>query len=427
MLTARCPKNHAAVPSYRVMAVVYSAVADAYNNRQWQFCSGLGELMVLALTFWLITALVVYVYFGYPLLLAIASRIVGPPPARAASTDPTVTLIISAFNEADCIEAKIENSLALDYPREKIDILVVSDASDDGTDDIVKRFENRGVRLLRMGQRSGKTLGLNAAAADSESDILVFSDANAMYRPDAVKRLAENFSDARIGAAIGESTYESPETASGQSESAYWRYEIAIKTMETRLGSVVGGDGAIYAVRRSLYDPMSADALSDFVNPLNVVNAGYRCVYEPAAVSYEDAADSFRKEYRRKVRIVNRAWRAMMKMTYMLNPFRHGWFSLKLWSHKLLRWLVPFFLLAIFALNLLLLDAGPIYVVTLGAQLVFYALAFAGYLLRENASQPFVLRVPFYFCLVNIAAAVGIAESLIGKSYTTWATARAGE
>lgn len=383
--------------------------------------------MILAVTFWVISALVVYVYFGYPLLLAVASRLVRSAPVRVAGTEPSVTLIISAFNEADCIEAKLDNSLALDYPADKIDILVVSDASDDGTDDIVNGYAGRGVRLLRMHERGGKTLGLNAAAADSQSEVLVFSDANAMYRPDAVRRLVENFSDERIGAVIGESTYESPDSPSGQSESAYWRYEIAIKTMETRLGSVVGGDGAIYAVRRSLYDPMSADALSDFVNPLNVVNAGFRCVYEPAAVSYEGTADSFSKEYRRKVRIVNRAWRAMMKMKYMLNPLRHGWFAVKLWSHKMLRWLVPFFLVAIFVLNLLLLQSGGIYILTLGVQIAFYALAFAGYLARNSESQPTLLRVPFYFCLVNVAAAIGIAESMVGKSYTTWATARAAE
>ena len=381
----------------------------------------------MEILFWILVATIVYVYAGYPLVLAVLSRVARPRgPVGEGTPDATVTIVISAFNEADCIAAKLDNTLQLDYPADLLDVLVVSDASDDGTDDIVRGYEDRGVRLLRMEERGGKTLGLNAAVAASNSDIVVFSDANAMYRQDAVRHLVANFADTAIGAVIGESTYTPPETDSGRSESAYWDYEVWIKSMESRLGSVVGGDGAIYAVRRALYTPMRADALSDFVNPLQVVRAGYRCVYEPAAISYEEAAEDFRKEYRRKVRIVNRAWRAMLSLREMLNPFRFGWFSIKLWSHKVLRWWVPAFMLGAFLTNLALVGSGGIYLLALVVQIAFYGVALMGYVNRGH-EQAVWMRIPYFFCLVNFAAAVGIVEATFGKSYTTWTTARVGD
>jgi hypothetical protein len=229
----------------------------------------------------------------------------------------------------------------------------------------------------------------------------------------------------RVGAVIGESTYVDDESESGRSESLYWKYETWIKALESRGGSVVGGDGAIYAVRRELYRPMAADALSDFVNPLQVVRAGFACLYEPRALSYESAASDFSREYRRKVRIVNRAWRALWSMREMLNPFKHGTFALRVWSHKVLRWWVPLALVGIFVANVLLAPDRPFYQVVLGLQIAFYLLAFGGYLLRARRWQPSLLRIPFYFCLVNVASGMGLMEAMAGKSYTMWTTARA--
>ena len=209
-----------------------------------------------------------------------------------------------------------------------------------------------------MPERGGKTLGLNAAVAAATGEIVVFSDANAMYGRDVIRKLVRNFADPAVGAVVGESTYVDPEVESERSEGLYWRYETAIKRLESEVGSVVGGDGAIYAVRRALYEPMRADALSDFVNPLQVVRGGHRCVYEPAARSYERAADDFGKEFRRKVRIVNRAWRALWRLRGLLNPLRHGLFAWQLLSHKLLRWLVPVQLAALLAVNVAIAGLG---------------------------------------------------------------------
>jgi cellulose synthase/poly-beta-1,6-N-acetylglucosamine synthase-like glycosyltransferase len=380
---------------------------------------------MLELIFWLPGAVVAYVYIGYPLLLKLAHMAFGRVPSHPPAAEPPVTLVISAFNEEASIREKLENTLQLDYPADRLQVLVVSDASDDRTDDIVREFADRGVRLLRMAERGGKTVGLNAAIREASGEVVVFSDANAMYRRDALRRLSAPFADRTVGAVVGESTYHDSETASEASESLYWKYETAIKRLESETGSVVGGDGAIYAIRRGLYVPMRADALSDFVNPLQIVKSGHRCLYEPAAQSVEKAAEGFDREFRRKVRIVNRAWRAMLSMPELLNPFRHGFFALKLISHKLLRWLAPVFLALLLAANFALLGRGALYAATLAAQLAFYALALTGHLLRHRKHMPRLLSVPYYFTMVNIASARGILGAFKGETYTTWTTARA--
>lgn len=379
---------------------------------------------MLEIIFWTLVALTGYVYFGYPALLYVLARGARTELADAEFEPPEVSLLISAFNEEDCIAEKLDNSLQLDYPDELLEIIVISDASDDRTDDIVRSYADRGVKLLRMEHRGGKTLGLNAGVENARAEVIIFSDANAMYTRDAVKYLVTPYADDTVGAVIGESTYVEPDDDSGRSESLYWRYETAIKRFESALGSVVGGDGAIYSVRKQLFIPMSADALSDFVNPLQVVEQGWRCVYEARAVSVEEVAGSFEKEFKRKVRIVNRAWRALWRLPGMLNPIRHGSFALKLWSHKVLRWLVPFMLVGIFVVNLLLVADGPIYLLTLVVQMLFYALATIGFRNRQRVEQPALLHVPFYFCLVNYACAIGLIEGLLGRSYVTWTTAR---
>jgi len=380
---------------------------------------------MLELIFWLSGAVVAYVYIGYPLLLKLAHLAFGRAPSHPPAVEPPMTLVISAFNEEASIREKLENTLQLDYPADRLQVLVVSDASDDRTDDIVREFAGRGVRLLRMAERGGKTVGLNAAIREASGEVVVFSDANAMYRRDALRRLSAPFADRTVGAVVGESTYHDSETASEASESLYWKYETAIKRLESETGSVVGGDGAIYAIRRGLYVPMRADALSDFVNPLQIVKSGHRCLYEPAAQSVEKAAEGFDREFRRKVRIVNRAWRAMLGMPELLNPFRHGFFALKLISHKLLRWLAPVFLAVLLVTNLALLGQGPLYAASLAAQLAFYALALTGHVLRHRERMPRLLSVPYYFTMVNIASARGILDAFKGETYTTWTTARA--
>jgi cellulose synthase/poly-beta-1,6-N-acetylglucosamine synthase-like glycosyltransferase len=382
-------------------------------------------IFVLEIVFWGSVAVVVYVYGGYPLVLLILGRRLAGAAVDPSVALPTVTLIVSVFNEEDCIAAKLDNCFQLQYPSSLLEIIVVSDASSDSTDSIVAGYAGSGVKLLRMEQRGGKTLGLNAGIERAGGEIVVFSDANAMYHADAITALVEPFADPHVGAVIGESSYVEPESDAGRSESLYWRYETAIKRLESINGSVVGGDGAIYATRRSLYRSMPADALSDFVNPLQVVSSGYRCLYEPAALSWEETAEGFDKEFWRKVRIVNRAWRALMSMKGLMNPLRYGRFAWQLVSHKLLRWLVPVFLTVALAANALLIGEHVAYLATFAAQLLFYGLAATGALLRNRRDLARLFYVPYYFCLVNLASIRGILEAYSGKTYTTWSTARA--
>lgn len=379
----------------------------------------------MAILFWSMAALVAYVYAGYPLLLLAVRALCGTRIVGRHDERPTITLIVSAYNEAAVIAAKLANSVALDYPADRLRIVVVSDASTDQTDAIVRAAGDSRISLLRMPTRGGKTSGLNAAVAASQSEIIVFSDANAMYDREALTALVRNFGDPRVGAVIGESGYTHSDAGADAHESLYWRYEGLIKRLESALGSVVGGDGAIYAIRRRLYVPMPAAALSDFVNPLQIVRAGYRCVYEPAARSVESGAGDFGREFRRKVRIVNRGWRALRLVGGLLNPVRFGFFSLELLSHKVLRWLVPLFLLALLAANLLLLGRGAFYAVALAAQLLLYILALLGYALQGRRQLPRILALPFYFVMVNLASARGIVEAFMGRTYTAWTTARA--
>jgi len=382
-------------------------------------------MLAIEIVYWTSLLLIVYVYFGYPVVLHLLRWITGGRPVeKSESIRPNVTLIISAYNEESVIADKIRNSLAIDYPKERLEVLVVSDASDDNTDAIVKDFENGIVRLLRMQERGGKTLGLNEAVKSASGEILVFSDANAMYRQNALTMLVRNFEDAAVGAVVGESTYSDSSNDAEVSESLYWRYEVAIKSAESRLGSVVGGDGAIYAIRKKLYQPMASDALSDYVNPCQIVAQGLRCIYEPAAVSVEEAAGSFEKEFKRKVRIVNRAWRATMSMRSLMNPARNGLFAFQLISHKFLRWLIPALLVVAFVTNAILAGQHWSYQLLLVVQLLFYGLALAGAVFRRSRSLHAILYVPYYFCLVNAASALGIIEAYRGETYTTWSTAR---
>jgi len=379
---------------------------------------------LLQVLFWTSLGVVSYVYFGYPALLLIVKRVTGGRPVSNGQTTPSVTLIISAFNEERVLAEKLRNSLALDYPADRMEILVVSDASDDRTDEIAESFSRENVRLLRMTERAGKTVGVNAAVQVANGEILVFSDANAIYRRNAVRALVRNFADASVGAVVGESTYARHSTSAEESESLYWRYETAIKKLESALGSVVGGDGAIYAIRKQHYLPMKPEALSDFVNPCQIVRLGYRCVYEPDAVSVEEAAGSFQKEFARKVRIVNRAWRATMSMKSLMNPIRHGFYSLQLVSHKVLRWLVPLFLFAAVVANVMLIGQHAVYAFLFGLQVLFYGAALAGMAMQHRVAMPKVLLLPYYFCLVNAASARGILQAYRGETYTTWSTAR---
>jgi glycosyltransferase involved in cell wall biosynthesis len=337
-----------------------------------------------------------------------------------------VTLVVSAFNEAPIIAQKLENALGLDYPRDRLEIVVVSDASTDDTDRIVGAFRDRGVRLLRMPRRGGKTAGLNAVMATIRSEIVVFSDANIQYRKDAVRLLVRSFSDPAVGCVTGDSRYVDPgESAAHVQEDTYWGYERFIRSLESQVGSTVGGDGAIFAIRRELYTPLATDAINDLVTPLQIVARGHRAVFEPDAVGVEASAGGFQREFRRKRRIVNRSWRGVMSVAAVLDPLRVGVFAWQVWSHKVLRWLtLPILLLAAAGCTMAL-PRGMVYQLGLALFAASLVLAALGALVATRS--PGVLRLAqaaLYFYLVNVAAAIGVARAMTGRVEVMWASER---
>jgi cellulose synthase/poly-beta-1,6-N-acetylglucosamine synthase-like glycosyltransferase len=379
----------------------------------------------LQLIFWLAGVIVAYVYVGYPFVLAIVARHRREVPSGAGHALPSVTLLISAYNERIVIEEKIKNSLALDYPGNFLSIIVISDCSDDGTDEIVLRYAPRGVQLVRSSVRLGKTAGLNLGVRATSSDILIFSDANALYKADAVRLLVRHFVEPGVGYVVGRARYveDTSRTASAQSEGLYWKLETWMKQRESEFGSVVGGDGAIYAIRRELYAPLRNTDINDFLNPLQIIVRGYRGVYEVSAICFEEAGDTFEKEFRRKVRIVSRSLNALRRAPRVLLPWtqpRH-WFSLC--SHKILRWFAPAFLLVLLPANLALWSL-PFYRVTACLQVVFYLLALIAWLSRTPAALPRLLYLPYYFCLVNLASLLGVLNCFFGSLSPTWQTVR---
>ena len=379
----------------------------------------------LKLALWVSLAVLAYVYFGYPLLLALLTRSRRPVAPLEPDQLPPVTLLISAYNERAVIEEKIQNSLSLSYPKELLRILVISDCSDDGTDDIVLRYAAQGVRLVRTPQRLGKSAGLNLGVSQSSAGLLVFSDANAIYQPDALRLLVPHFSDPAVGYVVGNARYRmsASQTASAKSEGLYWRFETWLKEKESDFGSVVGGDGAIYAIRRDLFTALRPTDINDFLNPLQIVAKGFRGVYNPSAICFEEAGDTFEKEFRRKVRIVSRSFNAVLRAPRVLFPWTQPRHWVALISHKLLRWFAPLFLLTALVANLALWP-NPFYRILACLQLACYLLAAIGWLLQSRRALPRLLYLPYYFCLVNLASLLGICKCFAGSLTPTWQTIR---
>jgi len=380
---------------------------------------------ILQFSFWTAAALVIYVYFGYPILLAALSRRRTVPASPKEEDLPVVTLLISAYNEESVIREKLQNAIGLDYPRSHLDILVVSDCSDDGTDEIVLLHAAYGVRLIRSSERLGKSAGLNLGVHQARGNILVFSDANAMYEPNAIRLLVRHFSEPRVGYVVGNARYVEHlgQAASAESEGLYWKLETWLKERESDFGSVVGGDGAIYATRRELFTPLHPTDINDFLNPLQIIVRGYRGRYDRTAVCYEEAGDSFEKEFRRKVRIISRSLNAVRRAPRTLLPWTqpHHWLALV--SHKVLRWFASIFLFVLFLVSICLWQS-PFYRAALFLQLAFYLLALMGWILQKQNECPRILYLPYYFCLANLASLLGVVKFLTGSLSPTWQTIR---
>jgi len=379
--------------------------------------------MTLRLTaeviFWLSAAALFYTYAGYPLLLALVSA-VRPRRVRRGDFESTVSVIITAYNEERDLAAKLENTLALDYPPELFEIIVASDCSSDRTDDIVNEFAPRGVRLHRQPQRLGKTAAQNAAVAQARGDVILFSDATSLYQPDAVQALLPNFADPSVGCVAGRLIYVDPaDSRIGRGARSYWSYETFLKKHESRACSLIGASGCLYAVRRTAYVPLYHEACSDFIIATKMVEQGLRAIYEPNAVCTELTNRRSDNELKMRVRIIAQTFNDLWRHAAMLNPFRSGFYAIQLFSHKVMRYLVPFFLMAVFVASLTL--AGSVFFrILFTAQLACYACAALAWVLDLVGIRSRLLAFPQYFVLANIASLIALYKFLRGERYAHW-------
>jgi len=373
-----------------------------------------------AIVFWVAVAMIVYPYLIYPAVVAIAGRI-RPRPVRRAPFTPPVTVLIPAYNEVDVIGETIANKLAQDYPAQLLQIIVVSDGSSDGTDDVVKSFADRGVRLMVRGPRQGKAAALNAAVKEATGDIVVFSDANSQFAPDAISRMVENFADPDVGYVTGKLSFVArPGSASGGGNNAYMKYEQAVRSVETRAGSIIGVNGGVDAIRRALYVDIPTQLITDFILPLHVISTRHRVVYDARVRASEAANKEMDSEFRMRVRVALRALQGLVYMRRLLNPLRHPAAAFSLVSHKLLRYGAFVFMPVALVANAICAAESPLYGSLFVAQGLLYLLGVLG--LRKDLPgqlRPLTI-VPTYFMMTNAAFAVAVVKFLRGQSMATW-------
>ena len=377
-----------------------------------------------AAIFWGGIGLAVYVYLGFPAVVFLLSRL-RPRPVRKGPGLPTVSFVIAAYNEERSIAKKLANTFALDYPADRLEIIVVSDGSSDRTEVLVRAAGGGRVRLLALAGRHGKTTAQNRAAEVANGEILVFSDATTIYDRGCLRALVANFADPEVGCATGwVAMGAEPGATMQQGRSAYTDYDQWLRSCESKVHSVVGTAGCIAAVRRRLYTPLPPEVDADVAEALTVNEQGYRVVFEDDAVVYEEGESrTVREELERRTRVIARGLRGYHHVRSVFHPLRHPWFFLDLLSHRLLRWAVPVVLMLVLAANLALLDR-PFYRATFLAQLAFYVAAGIGYVLERRHVRAPGLFIPLYFCVVNLAPLLALRALWRGRTTATWETGR---
>lgn len=372
--------------------------------------------------FWLSCLALAYTYFGYPLLLAIISSL-RPRPHRRVEAEqlPDVSIVITAYNEERDLASKLENTCALNYPPAKLEIIVASDCSSDGTDEIVRSFASRGVLLHRQTERLGKTAAQNAAVELARGEILFFSDATTLYQPDVLRVIVPDFADPTIGCVAGRLIYIDPAQSNvGRGARSYWDYETFLKRNESRIGSLIGVSGCLYAVRRTAYVPLYHEACSDFIIATKMVEQGLRAVYQPAAVCTEETNRHTDKELSMRVRVIAQTYTDLWRHRHMLNPQRSGFYAVQLLSHKVMRYLVPVFLILIFCSTAALARQSSFFAALFVGQLCVYAAAFFAWILERGGMRNGLLSIPQYFVLTNLASLIAGYKVLRGQKFAHW-------
>ncbi|HXK41699.1 MAG TPA: glycosyltransferase family 2 protein [Anaerolineae bacterium] len=366
--------------------------------------------------------LIFWTYVGYPIFIALLARW-RPRPHRREPLELPVTLIVPAYNEEAVIAAKLENLLALEYPAALREIIVVADGSTDRTVEIVAGYAGKGVQLLYQPERQGKIAAMNRAVPQAHGDILIFSDANAMMEPDALQQILPNFADPQVACVSGEKRIRPAAEVQAEGESAYWRYEAFMKRADSLVNTAIGAVGEFFAIRRELYRPLETDNLiEDFVLAMRLVMDGWRVVYEPAAVTWEEASPSLGGEWRRRARMAAGGFQAIGRLRGLLSP-RYGLTAFQYVSHKVLRWLAPFFMLAAL-ISSAFLTAEPLFRLLFWGQVLFYVLAALGWVLELLGWKCKSLRLIFYFCFANATMLGGFVRYVTRSQSVLWTKAR---
>jgi cellulose synthase/poly-beta-1,6-N-acetylglucosamine synthase-like glycosyltransferase len=374
--------------------------------------------------FWIAIAAIAYTYAGYPLLLILIGKFRAKPITRREVT-PSVTVIIAAYNEERDLAGKLDNTLALDYPKDKLEIIVTSDCSTDRTDEIVGSFKSRGVRLHRQAERLGKTAAQNAAVEKASGEILLFSDATTHYRPNVLRMLAPSFADPSVGCVTGTVIYaHDADSSVSHGTRSYWSYEFLLKKHESAITSLIGVCGCMYAVRKSAYVPLYHEACSDFLVATMMVRQGLRAVYEPEAVCVEAPNARAHKELAVRVRIITQTLADLWRNRDVLNPFVKGFYAVQLLSHKVMRYIVPLFLIAILMTSAFLALHSAFFAVIFMAQVCFYLASAASTLLVRLGVNSRWLALPHYFVITNVACLIALFKLLRGERYIKWEPVR---
>ena len=377
------------------------------------------NVLIYKILFFLSLFMIFYIYVGYPVCVWLLSRMVKKKIDKALY-EPYVSILIAAYNEEEHIGQTIANKLLQDYPENKLEVIVISDESTDHTDEIVRSFQNKNVKLLRQ-TRAGKTSALNMAIPYANGEILVFSDANSIYAVDALKHLAANFHDPKVGYVTGKMIYANPDdTTIGDGCSAYMKYENTLRYLETQIGSVVGVDGGIDAMRKNIHSTLNPDQLPDFVQPLKVIEQGYRVVYDSEALLKESSLSVSDDEYRMRVRVTLRALNALKDMPQLLWGSSGLLFAWQVWSHKVLRYLCFVFLMVAYVANLLIWAESILYKIAFVLQTACYIGALISVILERMDRKIYILYFFHYFVILNVAAGHAFLKFIMGEKQVMW-------
>lgn len=374
---------------------------------------------------WVWISIIFYTYFGYGILLYILVSIKSLSQKKVkydAEYLPQVTLIVAAYNEEDHIKEKIENSIALDYPKDKIEFLFVTDGSNDTTPEIIKNYPN--IRLMHQPERQGKIMAVERAMPEVHGKIVVFTDANTLLNKEAIKNIVRHFSNDKVGVVAGEKRILNREVddAVGAGEGFYWKYESLLKQWDDELYSVMGAAGELYAIRTELFRPIPKDSLiEDFYMSMKIVQQGFKIAYEANAYALEEPSASVAEEMKRKIRIAAGGMQSMVGLKTLLNPFKYRVITFQFISHRVLRWtLAPVALPIIFLLNMVLLKVGNLYQMLFIGQVLFYLAALIGYILEKKQIRLKLLFVPYYFCMMHYAVYAGFFRYIKGSQSVLW-------